>query len=115
MSTKLSRLVRLFNERVRDARPEGYILHGSVVRRHLVRRFGNRQRRYGPYYLWTRKIDGKTVTLALSKEQAAVIAEAVARNRTLDRRLADIRTLSEMIIRAITPSVPTRRRCQKPA
>ena len=115
MSTEISRLVRLFNERVRDACPEGYILHGSVVRRHLVRRLGNRQRRYGPYYLWTRKVDGKTVTLALSKEQAAVIAEAVARNRTLDRRLSDLRALSETIIRAITPSLPTRKRRPRPA
>lgn len=110
MPKESHRLVRLFNERVRDARPEGYILQGSVVRRHLLRSSGTKQKRYGPYFLWTRKVDGKTVTAALSHEQAAIIGEAIARNRSLDRKLADIRTLSERIIRAITPSVPTRHR-----
>ena len=110
MAKEIRRLMQLFNERMRNVRPEGYILQGSVVRRHLMRLSGTRQRRYGPYYLWTRKVDGKTVTVALSREQAAVITEAVARNRALDRQLADIRKLSERIIRAITPCVQTRNR-----
>ena len=110
MSLKTGRLVRQFNESVRTARPEGYILQGSVVRRHLTRTDRVGKKRYGPYYLWTRKVAGKTVTLALSKEQAALIGEAIDRNRILDTQLASIRALSEKIIRAITPGVPMRNR-----
>ena len=110
MAAKVRELVRIFNERVRAAQPEGYILQGSVVCRYLLRQSGKAQRRYGPYYLWTRKVAGKTVTVALSKEQAAVIREAVARNHALECKLADIRALSEKLIRAITPSVARRNR-----
>ena len=114
MDTQMLRLAREFNACARDAHPEGYILKGSVVKRHLMRKHGNAQRRYGPYYLWTRKDAGKTVTVALDKTQAQAIGDAIKRQRLLDRRLAKLRTLSERIIFVLSDGVPRRNRRKNP-
>ncbi len=112
MPTEIGQLVRRFTENVQEARPQGYLLQGSVVRRHLVRPSSAGDKRYGPYYLWTRKMAGKTVTMALAKPQAAIIREAIARQRQLDRRLAALRSLSEQIILAVTDGVSVRNRAK---
>jgi hypothetical protein len=101
----LDQLIRSFNRQVGQVEPDGYILQGSVVRRNLRRRARGVLKTYGPYYLWTRKLNNKTVTRALTPEQAQVIRDAIRRNRQLERRLADLRSLSEQIIQAVTPCV----------
>lgn len=107
---QLNRLMLDFNQQVVEVRPEGYILQGSVVRRKLQRRVGTVLKTYGPYYLWTRKIQGKTVTAALTSDQAQLIRQAINRNRELERRLDRIRSLSEQIIIAVSPCVAKRKR-----
>jgi hypothetical protein len=109
----LNQLIRSFNRKVTEVQPEGYILQGSVVRRNLWRNVGGVPKIYGPYYLWTRKINNKTVTQALTAEQAQIIREAIRRNRQLEQRLDRLRALSEQIIRAISPSVVKRNRSPK--
>ena len=108
--TRLNQLIRQYNEQVSHAWPDGYILQGSVVKRYLKRRVGGRLQRYGPYYLWTRKIENKTKTQALTEEQAQVVQAAVARNRQLESNLSRLRTLSEQIIWDATPCVAKRKR-----
>ena len=107
---QLNQLIRSFNQQVGKVAPDGYILQGSVVRRNLRRRVRGVSKTYGPYYLWTRKVNNKTVTLALTAEQAQIIRDAIRRNRQLERRLADVRSLSEQIIQAVTPCVAKRKR-----
>jgi hypothetical protein len=107
---QLNQLIRSFNQQVGKVEPEGYILQGSVVRRNLRRRARGVIKTYGPYYLWTRKVNNKTVTLALTTEQAQIMRDAIRRNRRLEQRLTDLRSLSEQIIRAITPCVAKRKR-----
>ena len=107
---QLNQLIRSFNRQVSNVQPEGYILQGSVVRRNLQRWVGDELKTYGPYYLWTRKINNKTVTQALTAEQARIIREAIQRNRKLEQRLARLRSLSEQIIQAVSPSVVKRNR-----
>lgn len=114
MDTQMLRLAREFNACARDAHPEGYILKGSVVKRHLMRKHGNAQRRYGPYYIWTRKDAGKTVTVALDKTQAQAIGDAIRRQRLLDQQLAKLRALSERLIFVISDGVPRRNRQKNP-
>jgi ribosomal protein S13 len=80
------------------------------VKRYLKRRVGGVSKRYGPYYLWTRKIDNKTKTQALTDEQAQVIQEAINRNRQLELRLSRLRSIAEQIIRDATPCVAGRKR-----
>jgi hypothetical protein len=113
METQMHMLAKQFNECAREARAEGYILKGSVVRRHLVRGRGEEEKRYGPYYLWTRKEGGKTVTVALDKAQALAIRDAITRLRQLDRQLAKLRALSERILFLVSDGVPRRNRQKK--
>ena len=109
----LNQLIRSFNRQVTEVQPEGYILQGSVVRRNLQRNVGGVPKVYGPYYLWTRKVNNKTVTQALTAGQAQVIREAIRRNQQLEHRLNQLRALSEQIIRAVSPSVVRRNRAPK--
>jgi hypothetical protein len=110
---QLNRLLKSFNQQVREIQPEGYILQGSVVRRDLKRRAGGALKTYGPYYLWTRKINKKTVTQALTSEQAQIIQEAIDRNRELEQRLTHLRLLSEHIIQSVSPCVIKRSRSKQ--
>jgi spermidine synthase len=107
---QLNQLIRSFNQQVGKVEPEGYILQGSVVRRNLRRRARGVIKTYGPYYLWTRKVNNKTVTRALTIEQARIIRDAIRRNHKMEQRLADLRYLSEQIIESITPCVAKRKR-----
>ncbi len=108
--TPLNQLILNFNRQVMEVRPEGYILQGSVVRRKLQRRIGPVLKTYGPYYLWTRKVKGKTVTVALTNDQARIIRQAINRNREIEQRLNRLRSLSEQIIIAVSPCVTKRKR-----
>jgi DNA-binding transcriptional regulator of glucitol operon len=107
---QLNQMIRSFNRQAGEVQPEGYILQGSVVRRNLHRQVGGVSKTYGPYFLWTRKVNNKTVTQALTAEQAQIIREAIHRNRQLEQRLNRLRSLSEKIIQAVSPCVARRNR-----
>jgi hypothetical protein len=111
---RLDGFIRQFNQQIDALRPEGYVLQGSVVKRYLQRRVKGASKTYGPYYLWTRKLNNKTVTHALTNDQADIIQKAIRTHRRLERRLAVLRTLSEQIILAITPCVSKRKRQHRP-
>ena len=101
--TQLNRLILEFNRQADGVRLDGYILQGSVVKRYLERRARKTSVAYGPYYMWTRKIDNKTVTQTLNADQARIIQDALDRNRRMGKQLVRLRRLSEQIIKAITP------------
>lgn len=48
----------------------------------------------GPCYQWTRKIRGKTVSVALSKDQYEWLSQAIHNWRTLQETLAQMQRLS---------------------
>ena len=48
----------------------------------------------GPCYQWTRKVKGKTVSVALSKEQYEWLAAAIANWRTVQASLKSLQRLS---------------------
>jgi hypothetical protein len=108
--SRLDQSIRRFNEQMANTLPDGYILQGTVVKRYLKRRVSGVSKKYGPYYLWTRKIDNKTNTKALTLEQAQIVQEAINRNRQLESRLSRLRSLSEQIIWDATPCVARRQR-----
>ena len=88
----------------------GWIVQGSVQARRraaATERTAGAQR-YGPYYQWTFKRGGKTVTVQLSPAQAQAFARAVAENRRIERLLARMRTLSEQFLAATIEGVPKR-------
>lgn len=81
----------------------GYISQGSVQDR--TQRQGG-----GAGYQWTRKVAGKTVTVALTAEQFAHLKEAVGNYRNLRRQLQQMERLSRQIIFQVAPHNARRKR-----
>jgi len=69
----------------------GYISQGSVVDRSKLRppRFG---------YQWTRKVQGKTVTVALAESEFKALGQAIANQRKLNQTLRKMEQLSRRIL-----------------
>ena len=62
----------------------------------------------GPCYQWTRKVQGKTTSVALSKQQYEVLVRAVANWRKVQDTLKAMQRLSRAVLFATIPG--TRRR-----
>jgi hypothetical protein len=71
-----------------------WICPGSLVKQYQLKQRNDRVERYGPYLIWTRKVDNKTVTVALSQKQARLVAQAIANRRRLEKLLAKMQKLS---------------------
>jgi len=77
----------------------GLVLRGSIARR--LTRCGNPGCRchadppmlHGPYYIWTRKVAGKTVTAQLKPEDAALCTDWNRNMRKLDRTVRQLQVL----------------------
>ena len=69
----------------------GYLSQGSVVDRSKLRppRFG---------YQWTRKVQGKTVTVALAESEFKALGQAIANQRKLNQTLRKMEQLSRRIL-----------------
>ncbi len=52
----------------------------------------------GPCYQWTRKVKGKTVSVALSQEQYQWLAEAIGNWRKLQETLKEMQRLSRQVL-----------------
>src|SRR5712691_12995933 len=83
----------------------GYLSQGSVFRRVLGQQ--------GSPYVWTRKVQAKTVTVALSKEQYDWLRQAVANQRQLDRIVRQMQKLSRQVLFDNVPGVVRRKRLSK--
>jgi len=83
----------------------GYLSQGSVLQRPASQQ--------GSRFIWTRKVRGKTVTVALSEEQFHWLRKAVANQRTLDRIVNQMRALSHEVLFSAVPGVPRRKRLSK--
>lgn len=69
----------------------------------------------GPCYQWTRKVRGKTVSVALSREQYLWLADAIAQWRQLQSDLKQMQQLSRRILFETIPGPPRRKRLTKKA
>lgn len=67
----------------------------------------------GPCYQWTRKVKGKTVSVALSQEQYEGLREAIANWREVQATLRAMQRLSRAWLFATTPHPPRRKRLSK--
>lgn len=84
----------------------GYVCSGTVMS--LYRRCGKSgcgcnedpQMRHGPYHIWTRKENGKTVTRSLSKEQADECIEYIENYRRMENIIEEMREISARIVQA---------------
>lgn len=74
----------------------GYIRRGSLVRRFMpCGKPGcccqaTPPQLHGPYYQWTRKVRGKTVTVRLAPEEARLLEDWIGNGRRLDRIVAQM-------------------------
>lgn len=94
------------------------LLQGTITQRTLVRPTAStpkKKKRYGPYYQWTWKHEGKTVTVNLTASQARAYQRAIDNHRKLEMQLGELRALSLQILEATTVSVKRRQpRTQPP-
>ena len=65
----------------------GWVALGSVLERGLPGQGG-------PRYQWSRRVEGKTITVALSAEQFAWLIEAIANQRIAEALLSQMHRLS---------------------
>jgi hypothetical protein len=79
------------------------------VSRSLIRRIRGRKVKKGPYYLWTCKVKGRTVCLALSKAQYRVLAQAIANRRQLQKTLERMQAFCLKTILNNIPGVKKRK------
>lgn len=67
----------------------------------------------GPCYQWTRKVRGKTVSVALSREQYEWLGNAIANWRQVQQTLKEMQRLSRQILFDTVPHPPRRKRLGK--
>jgi hypothetical protein len=87
----------------------GWLCQGTVVCRPLLRRVRGRPVKKGPYYLWTCKVQGRTVCLALSQAQYQLLAQAIENNRRLQNILQRMQALTLKTILKKVPGVIKRK------
>jgi hypothetical protein len=112
-----SKEVRGLQEQYRRLKEEvaqvGLIALGTITPRTITRPDPQNQRRkktYGPYYQWTYKVQGKTITVNLTKEQAVQFQLAIDNQRRLEEILSKMLQLSREILQESTVGVRTRLR-----
>lgn len=110
---RLSRYRKQFARLQKAVGSLGPICQGTILRRVITRKRGGTAggtRRYGPYYQWTRKQEGRTVNLNLSPPRASAYAVAIRNGQQMERLLRQLRTLSLEILNLATPDLHRRKR-----
>ena len=90
----------------------GLILQGTITERMITGDKDKKQKAdviYGPYYQWTFKREGKTVTVNLTSKQAKTYQKAIDNNRKLEETIKEMRILSEQILMTQTEGVKKRK------
>lgn len=67
----------------------------------------------GPRYQWSRRVEGKTITMALSAEQYAWLQEAIANQRQAEELLHQMQQLSLKHLWKNLPSTTRRKKLSK--
>lgn len=90
----------------------GFIAPGSVIERYTAcanpgcRCNADPPARHGPYYQYTRKLAGKTLTRRLNPEQAQTYREWITNRRRLDNLLAEMDQLSRQAAELLVTAPP---------
>ena len=84
----------------------GWIALGSLLER-------NQPGQGGPRYQWSRRVGGKTITVALSAEQFAWLEQAIANQRELLDTLNEMQRITAEHVLHNLPNPPRRKRFSK--
>jgi hypothetical protein len=103
--TEAQRLERRYRELAGKLAATGPVLQGTITERTIDRE----GKTYGPYFQWTFKREGKTVTVNLTASQAPIFHKALDQNRELENTLKEMRELSLAICEAKTEGVKRRK------
>ena len=105
---RLAQAQRRYRELADQLADIGLIASGSVLHRYT--RCGNTgcrchadpPQRHGPYYQWTAKVDGKTITRRLTEREAGLYQQWITNDRQLHEVINEMRAVaaeaSEIII-----------------
>ena len=100
MATRLERYQRQYRSLQAQLAEVGFISSGSIVRRQTscgkpgCRCQADPPQLHGPYWQWTRKIAGKTVTRRLNDTEADLYRQWIANGRRLAAIVAQMETVS---------------------
>ena len=102
---------RRFRRLAKELGRAEWILQGTIRPRRIpARRAGTASvRLYGPYYQWTFKDAGKTVTVNLSAAQNRACQQAIRRQRRIETMLAQMRALSRQYLESTIQGVVRRK------
>jgi hypothetical protein len=99
-SQRLATLQRRYRELAAQLADVGYIAAGSLTHRHTrcantnCRCRADPPQMHGPYWQWTAKVDGKTVTRRLSQPEAELYQEWIDNDRQLRAITAQMREVA---------------------
>ena len=109
---RLAACQRRYRELAAQLADLGYIAAGSITRRHTrcanqsCRCHGDPPQLHGPYWQWTAKVEGKTVTRRLSQTEAEIYQEWIDNDRQLRAITAQMREVAaeatDLIMKAST-------------
>ena len=102
---------RRFRQLAATLAPTGPILLGTIHERRILAtpKDDRKPKTYGPYYQWTFKRQGRSLTVNLSKVQLRPFRQAIARQRRIEQTLDELRALSRAFLEATTQGVPKRK------
>lgn len=100
MKDDLQGLKKHFMEEKKKLADLDFILYGTIRKHFMV--CGNRGCRchakppqlHGPYYDWTRKVDGKTKTVRLTEEHAKILGKWIENMRGLEKIISSMEKIS---------------------
>jgi hypothetical protein len=107
--------LRTSEQRYRELKQElqdvGFLCVGSLQTRYLP--CGNPScschqdpdKRHGPYHYWTRKVNGRTVTVLLKEQQLPLYREWIENNRRLEKLVQEMRRISAQALGVETNSL----------
>lgn len=98
---RLAGYQRRYRELAAELADLGYIAAGSITQRSTrcgtpsCRCHADPPQLHGPYWQWTAKVNGKTVTRRLSAEEAELYQEWIANDRRMRRVIQQMRQVAE--------------------
>lgn len=90
----------------------GYIRAGSITQRHTrcanpnCRCRADPPQMHGPYWQWTAKQNGKTITRRLTPAQAVLYQQWIDNDRQLRNLIQQMRTIAEQATQTIIETTP---------
>jgi len=100
MAEILESLRRKVLDLSQNLKDTGFILYGTVSKHYMkcghmgCKCHGDPPQLHGPYYDWTRKVNGKTKTIRLTEDQAKTVEEWISNMRRVEKILEEIEKIS---------------------